>query len=1481
MKWLTKLSFLVLTASLGINTLAQTPKSFTHEKEKFLEEMTSFLSLSDKQGAKKFMEEFEPIWLGTQISENQRNKIYDFSDEMLKKRKKADDFNRYLFTVMSFNKSGQSEESFSSWQESLSKVIEGSRKNFSNYLEVCEILFKDNSLFESRAVRWKASTRNYTFDFDSVPLIRFKGELDLICYAKDDSSKIYGTTGAYYPTLERWQGKGGVIDWQRAGMERSNVRAEIDDYSLDVSRSEYSIENVAFYNSEYFDAPQRGILTEKVLANVKPDDASYPRFDSEQKDLVIKDLFKNVDYRGGFSQHGSKFLGSGSKEKDAELVFKREVLETKEIKDFLFARAKTFIIRKDRITSPKASITMYWEEDSIFHPGLEVKFNVETQELALLRGQEGLSRTPYFDSFHKLDMYVESMYWKMDEQKMDLKMITGGGENKALFESANFYDEFRYARLQMMDDVHPLVKIKRYAEQRDTNLLNVSDLAGYFRIDETNVRQMLMGLSTMGFLAFKLDEDQVVIQDRLFDYINARGGKTDYDVLQFNSIIKQYDNATLSLLNFDLLIRGVAEIFLSDSQNVYIYPKEQEVTVKKNRDFDFDGKVVAGRFDIFGNEFDFVYDEFKLNLDQVDSLRMKVPTGELDAQEREILARVKTVLQDLHGEVLIDHPNNKSGLQDFPQYPIFNSLKDSYVYYNSRSIQQGVYDKERFYFHLKPFTVDSLDNFTAEGLAFEGDFESAGIFPNFDETLRLQEDFSLGFKRETPPGGYPIYGGKGTYNENIQLSHEGLRGKGSLDYMSSTTMSDDFIFMPDSMNTIAKEFAIAKSAGDPQTPQLNGKEVKIHWEPYLDNYMVDQGEEPFTMYDGQATLYGGINLKSTGLEGYGTMAFTGSELKSDLFAFNKEDFKADTADFTLEGQKEASLAFSTKNVSAKIDFATRTGEFKANDGGSYVEFPENQYICYLDQFKWFLDQKEVEFTSSTPASQTSELVGSRFISVNPVQDSLSFVAPNAKFDLTKYVLEAKDVKHIEVADAYIYPDSGKVVVKEAAKMETLENAGVLANRTTKFHNIYNASLNIHGKNKYTGTGYYDYVDVAENKKPIHLTSISVDSTSQTLAIGTVTEEEDFTLSPNFNYKGSVTLYASKKNLTYSGSTKILHNCDGMPASWLSFKAEIDPKEIYIPIEKAPKDATGRALATGIVLGKDTSGIYPTFLSPKINTSDLDVVAADGYLHYNNEAKEYRISNKEKLQGNVVPGNFISLNDQCITEGQGKLELAVNLGQVELTTLGNIRHNINNDSTTLDVFIGINYFFNDESMRVMAERLANFFPPMDPIYYGEKFELALMELLGQKEAKEKLQELNLYGQFKKYPKELEKTLFLTDVKLYWNEPTNSYRYKGFIGVSSINGIQINRMVYGMIEFEKKRGRDKFYLYLEPGADTWFYFEYSNNLMSASSSDENFNNAIRDTKADKRQNKVINGYPYQYTQSSAIKKRNFLRRFGVDD
>ena len=94
--------------------------------------------------------------------------------------------------------------------------------------------------------------------------------------------------------------------------------------------------------------------------------------------------------------------------------------------------------------------------------------------------------------------------------------------------------------------------------------------------------------------------------------------------------------------NYNLEIKGIPQIFLSDSQNVVIYPKHQKITMKKNRDFDFEGTIIAGLFTFFGQDFDFNYDTFKINLHNLDSLKIK------DLRLMEIKLNKK--IDDLNGE---------------------------------------------------------------------------------------------------------------------------------------------------------------------------------------------------------------------------------------------------------------------------------------------------------------------------------------------------------------------------------------------------------------------------------------------------------------------------------------------------------------------------------------------------------------------------------------------------------------------------------------------------------------------------------------------------------------------------------------------------------------------------------------------------------------------------------------------------------------
>ncbi|PCJ22916.1 MAG: hypothetical protein COA97_12700 [Flavobacteriales bacterium] len=1454
-------------------------KHFSSDSSLFFQEMEEFLTYSRKQDGAAVMDEFSWDWFGGKFSDKQREGVYKVTNLMLKKRKKPfPDFKNYLFTVSQFvNSKYQTEQSFESWQDILVKLIKGkSKKRFTDYLKSCNSLFSENLLYKSSANSWAANNSNYTFGYDSLPTIKFEA-LTLTCYSKGDSSVIKNTKGIYYPTEAKWVGEGGKITWERAGFSPDSVYAEINHYSFSLKSPKYIIKNVIFYDYLYFDKPLEGVLEEKVLANVKTLKATYPRFNSYEALFEIKNISEGVDYIGGFSLYGRKVIGRGTKDQDAYLIFKRNNIP------FLKMASKTFVIKPERIVSQIASATFYIKEDSIYHPGLAFKFFIDERSVSLIRDNKGIKITPYFNSYHQVDMNFESLTWKVDSPMIEFRNMKGGTKTDATFVSSNYYSQNSYMKMMTLQTKHPLYTIKKLVDKMDTTYLTNQDMAEFTLQSYNQIETMLLNLSNMGFINYNYEGEYFIVKDKLLNWVKASGGNVDYDVIGFYSNIKGYNNATLSLLNYDLKIRGVSSINVSDSQEVIIYPSRKEITLKKNRDFDFSGVVQAGRFDIMGSNFSFKYDEFKIDMPNVDSLRIYAETGAVDKHGDLIIRPVKTVIEKISGDLLIDRPDNKSGVKRADEYPILNSYRDSYVFYDKKSIQGGVYNKDDFYFHVEPFTIDSLDNFDNSQLKFKGTMLSAGIFPDFDETLTLQSDHSLGFIRETPTGGYPMYGGKGTFHDTIRLSNQGLRGNGKLEYITSTTFSNDFIFFPDSMNAIAQNFNVKESPVEIEFPPVEGENIMTRWYPNRDIMIHRERDKPIAMYDMKSYMHGQTMITPEGLQGNGTFEFQKAELEANLIKFKFKDFQSDTADFRLksEGDKDA-LDFSTVNVNAYVTFDGRYGQFKSNGGGSYISFDPMQYICFMEEFKWYMDNEDIELTAgnnqATDASGV-KLDGAQFISVNPDQDSLSFFSSRAKYDYRKKIIYADGVKFINVADVMIYPDSGKIVVEKKAKMRTLNNSKIIASYITQNHIIYNSTTNVFGKKDYAASGYIDYVDEIEKIQTIYFQNIAVDSSGQTYATAELKDTANFTLSPNYEFYGKVKLFANNEYLTFKGFSRIFHDCDLLSRNWFSFEQEINPYEIYIPIDSTTKDINGNPLIASIFLSPDSLGIYTSYVNNKKKYSHIPVLAAEGFLYYDKEKEEYKISNKDKLQEMSFTGNYLSLNTKnCKVHGEGNIELGNETGQVEIQAAGIIEHNQLDDEVIFDMVMITDFFFNDDALKKLTKKLQEE-SSLDPAKLDRPtFEKGLRELIGSAEGDKLIAQANLNGEFKKVPKSLDKTMVFNDIKMRWNDNSKSFKSFGKLGLSNIKNKQINKYVEGKVELVKKRSGDIFTIYIEIDRNNWYFFTYTRGIMQAISSNVDFNSAITETKPDKRKSKAEKGQEsYQYMYSTERKKRDFLRKF----
>ncbi len=1480
---------------LSITSLSgQNFKEFSNESEEFLNQLNSLFSnislKENKDASERMMKKFTGFWNTGVFTKETKENIREICNLMLKRRLKPYPYYYYyLACVGGMMEMDQSAESYKAWNNSVIDLINDKRstKPISSFLITTYNLLYENILYSSNATTWKSGSGNYTFMFDTVPVVVFD-ILNLTCYANKDSSIIYDTKGLFYPLTSTWIGKKGKVNWVRAGFGPDDVYAFLDNYQIYLGFSKYTADSVQFYHKKYWSKPLLGSFEEKVLANATEEKASYPRFHSYNVQIEIKNVFDDINFRGGIEMRGSKLIGTGNEENDAYLSF------LKDKKEFVKIFSKNFVIYPDKIASSLASATVICEEDSIYHPGLQMSFNNENRELSLVRSGEGETKSPFYDSFHNLDIYSEAIYWKTDEPTINFQNIKGvSGIATANFESSNYFALGRFLKLQGIDPVNPLLIIKNYAEKYNVSEIPVQGLAEEIQMPQDQIIGMLVNLSNKGFVIYNRDKKSARIKDKLYDYIDASNRRIDYDVIQFNSETYHYQNASLELDSFGLKLFGVPLVHLSDSQNVLIYPTNQQLIVKKGMDFAFSGRVHAGTFDFYTRGCEFNYDQFKFDMPVIDSLSMMVTSFETNENGDRYLVKVKNVISDLGGDLLIDDPNNKSGLKNFPTYPIFTSTKDAYVYYDNPSIFNGVYKRDKFYFYLYPFTIDSLDNFKTELLEFSGYLASAGIFPDWEDTLRVQRDYSLGFQSATGPEGIAAYGGKGTYFANFSLSNAGLRGKGSLEYLTSTSNSDDYMFFPDSLNTLAKDFVINEQFTPVEFPAVQAMDVWQHWKPHEDMMIIYQRTAPFRMFNSQSNLQGMLVLTPNILSGAGKMAFEDAAMTSKLYTFKQHEIFADSADFTLTSNVYHQSAFSTSNYKSHIDFNERNGQFVSNGGASSVEFPVNKYICMIDEFKWFMDSYQIAIGSTEKETEMAQydnlpinelidvpLKGSEFISIHPDQDSLSFISTIATYNLKDFTLNAEDVKYIRVADAAIFPGDKTVIIKPDAKMNTLANAKILANTVSRYHEIYDAVVDIKSKNNYIGIGDYDYVDEKGNKQKIFLKNIGVDPTYQTVGDGSVSDTTGFKISNDFDFTGRIFLSANNQFLNFDGGFMIHEVCNPGRQNWVKFKSDINPQDIYINIDTNLTNIKKEPIESSLMFSNENNSFYSAFLSQKRAPSDQQIISANGFIRFDKASEVFNIAEMNKLKGNTIQGNEVSLDRRkCILNAEGKINLGAELGMLKMRTYGSVKHFIIPDSVSFDLIMTMDFAFDEKSLELMADKMNSKnlkgINLTRPVYLK-----ALTDIMGEKSAEKTIADIKLMGKFRRYPDELQHTLMFSEVKFKWNEASRSFVSYGPIGIGSIGKSQVNKYVDGFIEIERKRTGDVVNIYLEfDNGNEWYFFNFRNNLMQSISSNTDYNNIIRDLKEDKRTVKGGKGEEdYKFIISDLRKKTDFLRRMG---
>ena len=75
-----------------------------------------------------------------------------------------------------------------------------------------------------------------------------------------------------------------------------------------------------------------------------------------------------------------------------------------------------------------------------------------------------------------------------------------------------------------------------------------------------------------------------------------------------------------------------------------------------------------------------------------------------------------------------------------------------------------------------------------------------------------------------------------------------------------------------------------------------------------------------------------------------------------------------------------------------------------------------------------------------------------------------------KYDLKNETINCYKVDFLELGDAYIYPKRKEINILKDAVIDTLFNAGIVANRITGLHQFTDVTLQVLGRNEFKGFG---------------------------------------------------------------------------------------------------------------------------------------------------------------------------------------------------------------------------------------------------------------------------------------------------------------------------------------------------------------------------------------------------------------------------
>jgi hypothetical protein len=1499
------------------------PAKLSDDPTQFVADVVKMVSNSGNSAHLVAAKNLEKLWLDSRLTASQQKQIIAISRRLAAKGYKGSPQFETFFNSLyaGFNSPYAAPETIDGYLTTATQVAESyDSKNMVKFFESAKLLYETRMLYNTNYSRLYALEGSFVFRFgdattefiktaeasnakakddgwgnilsDSnsvsgpifyekkmIPtltgaMIEFKNT-NLVFVTLNDSVTLAQTNGKVAVKEGIWTGVGGKITWEMAG--DPSIYATFGPYSFNINTPKFAADDVKLYYASKLSQPLDGSFEFESKRRTKGlPSTNYPRFISYRNDALLRNLSKNIQYKGGLSLIGLRLASTSLGNEPSQItVLKNGKMAFK-------ATSMSFNISDTLISSPIASfMTPIGATDSLYHPNIRLTYTERDGVVKCARA-DGTSyeSIPFADSYHQMYISSEMLRWDFNKNLLEFYVVSGRTEVPIKLESYNYFKPERFRAISEEFTFHPLSMAANYIAKEKQPLFSPEDLAVYYKKDAAVLRGAFGQMVRDSYFEIDPKSGLMRLTRKGVLYVLAFNKQTDYDNLQISSLYaanRVNANASIDLKDNVLTVRGVDQFVISDSLKIFAFPSDKQVRIMKNRDFLLNGTLKSANFKFTGRDLIFNYDKFFVDLTKIDKITF-IPKAVYDKGGSTEIG--DDIAYEKSGRIYLNDTKNKSGRLKNSVFPRLTVPEGMTVYFDQPDRGNLAYNRKVFF---KIPTID-YDSLGIQDIVFLGSFYSDGILPNFTAQLRSMPDNSLGFNYTPPKEGYKVYGTTThvKFTKELVMDKKGLHSEGEITHLSARIPTQSMLFMPDSLIASGAEAEIKEATiGKAYFPKVDLRNFTMRWMPKLDSMTLTTKGNSFNFYNGTTKLEGRIVLRSLGLYGKGFLKRDDSELTSQDIKFNKEGFFAGEAQYKiLSAQNTSRPVFLGKNVDVDFNIVKGLVNISTNnsiDVNSNFDFPFAAYRTSINRAQWNINAKTI--------AMKGDVQTSTFTATAPEQESLTFNGSAGLYDIEKMTLNISGVPYIRTADAKVMPDKGLVSVRRNGEMMAFTNARLVLDTLNEYHRLKNANIQIISRGRFTGDASYLYTTILKDTVSIKMTSFELRPSTTVLvakesnnlskkapnkaffsvARANIAEAENFIMSPRMQYKGGLTMLAPEKNLQYEGYVKpVIKKRADLVTTWVPFK-ELPSREIALKITPTLKNEADLPVSVGLHYRTGTNDLYATFLSSKELRSDATMFAANGLLSYDEKNKIFKVVPETKTTDELTDeSSSYTLDDiKGRLTYQGRLNLIAERakeGEQMFLSAGSAQVVLDSLQYRFNTLLAMNFPANPQAVSKIGEAIvgANLEEQNSDAAEPDwnRLTAKLTSIIGRKTAESYINRaIATHRSLAEASPKMNATVVLSNVNLRWSGQQNAFYSVGKIGVSNLGTSDINAQMEGMLEIRKGSRGDEVSLYLEASPESWYYFDWQQGKLSMVSSVSEVNDIIKPKKGDKAKDSGI--------------------------